>query len=179
MDGLDGVDPSQFEYTSCYCEENVWKLLNDHAPRLSASGKSEDDQQLSRWAACFISNPRKQVAVFRQKAGRGDVGAIVWDYHVVAIGPHPDPALKGSLYVYDFDSTLLFPCPIELYFALALPRDVVAERYQPMFRVVPRGLFLRHFSSDRSHMIKDDKYLSPPPAYDPILAGGLLRLCTN
>ncbi len=36
------------------------------------------------------------------------------------------------------------------------------------FRVVPAGEYLATFASDRSHMLKDGKWLKPPPNYPPI-----------
>ena len=52
------------EYTSCYCEENVWKLCQ----RLQ---EKEDLRHLHRASAVFISNPARSVPLWSQKAGRG------------------------------------------------------------------------------------------------------------
>lgn len=36
------------------------------------------------------------------------------------------------------------------------------------FRVIPADQYLASFASDRTHMIKDGKWLKPPPVYPPI-----------
>ncbi len=37
-----------------------------------------------------------------------------------------------------------------------------------MYRVIEASTFINHFASDRSHMLIDDKWSSPPPTYQPI-----------
>ena len=131
-------------YTSCYCEENVYKCCE------LIAGKC---QSLSRTYAVFITNPAKTVAVWEQKKGN----PVVWDYHVICV---------HNGYVYDLDTSLEpFPIRADAYFRqcfLSCP-----EQFSASFRVVPAAMFLAHFSSDRSHMKRDDgTWASPPPDYD-------------
>ena len=41
-----------------------------------------------------------------------------------------------------------------------------------MFRVIPAAEYLATFSSDRSHMLVDGVWMSPPPEYPPIATEG-------
>ena len=99
------------EYTSCYCEENVWKLCQ----RLQ---EKEVLQDLHRASAVFISNPARSVPLWSQKAGRGaekvpnhdfftlivmEYQMVVWDYHVILVYIGDDSTL-----IYDLDTTLPF-----------------------------------------------------------------------
>lgn len=63
--------------------------------------------------------------------------------------------LTGNLWHYDIRQVL---CPVA---------------FSRFFRVVHAPVFLHFFASDRRHM-KDPggSWLSPPPAYDPIVGGG-------
>ncbi|EGD77534.1 WDYHV domain-containing protein containing 1 [Salpingoeca rosetta] len=166
------VDREGLTYTRCYCEENVWKLLHDEAPRISAGDAYNACNAAAAvsWAACFISNPNKTVAVACQAASQDELGLVVWDYHVVAIGPDPQ---TGQPSVFDLDTTLPFPCPIEEYWHKAFLTDWLPPRLHPMFRVVKRDDFLAHFSSDRSHMLRDGDYIAAPPPYPPIQRNGV------
>ncbi|RDX52697.1 hypothetical protein OH76DRAFT_1399945 [Lentinus brumalis] len=75
---------------------------------------------------------------------------------------HSDPAPDGvdQAWVYDFDTTLPVPCPWREYIAGTFPYasdDALADRIDPqfrsLFRVIPAGIYLDYFASDRSHMI--------------------------
>ena len=151
-------------YTGCYCEENVYKFIEKYS------------DEFDEVYAVFISNPRQQCVIWcQQKSEEPDVRPVCWDYHVVAV------ARKSSeTYVFDFDTTLEFPCPLTLYasqsfkpIASAIPPGWVqfALLTGHYFRPVKGSDFLETFSSDRSHMIDKSSghFLSDPPNYDPIL----------
>ncbi|XP_042371503.1 protein N-terminal glutamine amidohydrolase [Plectropomus leopardus] len=98
-------------YTSCYCEENVWKLCE--------FVRTERTAPLEDLFVVFISNENRMVPLWRQKSGRGDQ-PVIWDYHVVLL--HVAPQSSSSV-VYDLDSELPFPCSLKLYTAAALRSD--------------------------------------------------------
>lgn len=147
-------------YTSCYCEENVWRLL----------GTGVVD--VSRSVVIFISNPRRTVAVHHQLASGPELAlddpwkdVCVWDYHVILAERRTD----DRWYVWDLDSKLEFPCPIGRYVSLAFregaPRALCAQ-----FRVVNASRYRDMFGSDRSHMIDatTGRYMADPPNTPPI-----------
>ena len=87
----------------------------------------------------------------------------------------PAPPAGGHLLVYDFDSTLPFPCPLPDYFRHTLGSE--AGPFPPglrrCFRVLPSCRYLDRFASDRSHMRQDGgggAWLQPPPPYPSIAA---------
>lgn len=61
----------------CFCffflncsEENVWKLCEQV--------KNKHPNELSKSYAVFVSNERRTVPLWRQKAGRGEDKLVVW-----------------------------------------------------------------------------------------------------
>jgi N-terminal glutamine amidase len=83
----------------CYCEENVWRLLERrrqlHPQRhssMSTSTSSSSSISTSRpeqhYYVVFISNENQTVAMLHQKAASNtsEEGFIVWDYHVILLG---------------------------------------------------------------------------------------------
>ncbi|XP_063307157.1 protein N-terminal glutamine amidohydrolase [Pelobates fuscus] len=140
-------------YTSCYCEENVWKLceyIRDHHPHI-----------LEEFSAVFISNLNKTIPIWEQKNGAVDE-PVVWDYHVVLLH-----ASRGQTCIYDLDSVLPFPCSCSMYIHKALRTDLEWNpQYQRRLRVIRADEFLRTFASDRSHMknARGD-WTKPPPNY--------------
>lgn len=145
--------PDGAVYTPCYCEENVWNLLS-----------GQDESELPSWNAVFVSNARRTVALWAQRAGdEAGGGVIVWDYHVFAVRDAGD----GAVEVHDLDTTVEpFPAPARLYAARALLP--APPRFERRYRVVPGEEFLRTFASDRSHMRTGDGWSAPPPPYPPI-----------
>jgi len=84
-------DRTHLTYTSCYCEENVWKLCEE-IERRSSKDKDKDDSSrtnedpLSRTYAVFISNPSKSVPIWCQRSSKNPRSVpVVWDYHVILI----------------------------------------------------------------------------------------------
>ncbi|KAE8282602.1 Protein N-terminal glutamine amidohydrolase [Larimichthys crocea] len=127
------------EYTSCYCEENVWKLCD--------SVRTDRTGPLDQLSVIFISNEKRTVPLWKQRSGHGDQ-PVIWDYHVILM----QVGLQSDSLVYDLDSELSFPVSL-----------------QRKLRVVPADSFLLHFASDRSHMMNPDgSWKMPPPLYPPI-----------
>jgi hypothetical protein len=54
-------------------EENVWKLCEQV--------KKQNPNELSKCYAVFVSNERRTVPLWRQKAGRGEDKLVVWVSH--------------------------------------------------------------------------------------------------
>eukprot|EP00276_Gloeochaete_wittrockiana_P010353 CAMPEP_0184652294 /NCGR_PEP_ID=MMETSP0308-20130426/9993_1 /TAXON_ID=38269 /ORGANISM="Gloeochaete witrockiana, Strain SAG 46.84" /LENGTH=190 /DNA_ID=CAMNT_0027087093 /DNA_START=148 /DNA_END=720 /DNA_ORIENTATION=- len=148
---------SECTYTASFCEENVWHLCRWRF------GESD----LKNLYVIFISNYQKAVPVWVQRAS-SPKKPVFWDYHVIAVHEQrPNESL-----VYDLDTRLDFPVSFETYVTVAIRPDVPYDR---QFRVVPALEYLAHFSSDRSHMMKDGKWLSPPPPSPCIVVPG----CTS
>nr|CAH8825751.1 unnamed protein product [Trichobilharzia regenti] len=106
----------------------------------------------------------KSVGLFAQVKGDPQVDRlIVWDYHVFLIHE-----LSSKYMVYDFDSVLPFPCSFTHYFTHGLRwNSCLPEKLHRYYRVIPHVDYLNYFSSDRSHMQREDgSWLSPPPPYD-------------
>ncbi|XP_072226272.1 protein N-terminal glutamine amidohydrolase [Leuresthes tenuis] len=144
-------------YTSCYCEENVWKLCEYF--------RTERTAPLEQLFVVFISNDKRMVPLWKQKSGRGDQ-PVIWDYHVILI----QVGLQSDSLVYDLDSELSFPCSLQLYAAQAFRSDRnIKPEYHRKLRMVPADSFLLNFASDRSHMKNSDgTWKMPPPLYPPI-----------
>ncbi|XP_058687207.1 protein N-terminal glutamine amidohydrolase isoform X2 [Poecile atricapillus] len=146
-------------YTSCYCEENVWKLC-DYI-------RSQDRHPLEEFYAVFISNDRRMIPLWKQKSGHGDE-PVVWDYHVILL--HVTSGEQN--FIYDLDTVLPFPCPFDVYSVEAFRLD---DSLRPEFhRMIRADLYLKTFASDRSHMKDaDGKWQKPPPPYPCIETAGL------
>jgi len=146
-----------FEYAACYCEENVYRLL----------GRPEFEG-MRRWAL-IVSNEARRVAVYRQRAGQGSEGRVVWDYHVLAIAE----SRKGFFAAFDLDTLLRFPCEACEYFRESFRFDLAdgltSSAYRAMearFRLVSAEDYLENLGSDRSHMrAPDGSWLAPPPPW--------------
>ena len=105
----------------------------------------------------FISNKSRCVAIQHQRAG----GLVHWNYHVVLL-------LEDSGWkIADLDTLLPSPCPVETYLAESFP-----PTEEPVFCVVEADQYVRHFASDRRHMIdQGGLYLKPPPVWETIGTG--------
>ncbi|XP_008222115.1 PREDICTED: protein N-terminal glutamine amidohydrolase [Prunus mume] len=159
-------DVSQFQHTPFYCEENVYLLCKELGTKGIADAQSSD------LFVVFISNEKKQIPLWHQKASSRADGIVLWDYHVICIqrkgrGDSPSPHL-----VWDLDSSLPFPCPLARYVSETIRPDFQTfSEFQRYFRIVHAPMFLRCFASDRRHM-KDSvgNWLHQPPLYQPIVA---------
>mmetsp|Transcript_12373 Transcript_12373/g.34754 ORF Transcript_12373/g.34754 Transcript_12373/m.34754 type:complete len:238 (+) Transcript_12373:766-1479(+) len=148
------------EYTACYCEENVFKLLQ----KLSSSTADGDPGELY---AVFLSNRERQVEIWCQQIGRPPHGHVMWDYHVILLQCKTS-AGRRSCNVWDLDSTLPFPAALSLYHNCALRPPKYSER---LYRVVPSAEMLRNFASDRSHMLDArGVFMQAPPNYPPLVS---------
>uniref|UniRef100_A0A3Q0RGC5 Protein N-terminal glutamine amidohydrolase n=1 Tax=Amphilophus citrinellus TaxID=61819 RepID=A0A3Q0RGC5_AMPCI len=162
MQGRERIVPIREDcvYTSCYCEENIWKLCDYVRTWRTAP--------LEHLLVVFISNEKRMVPLWKQKSGRGDL-PVIWDYHVILLH-----AGQSDPMVYDLDSELSFPCSLKLYAAQAFRSDSdIRPEYHRKLRVVPADSFLLNFASDRSHMRNTDgSWKMPPPLYPPICTAG-------
>ncbi|EJW80361.1 hypothetical protein WUBG_08733 [Wuchereria bancrofti] len=173
------------DYTPMYCEENIWKLCK----KVSASL-----DELNYCSAVFISNKNRMVPLWKQRAiAAAGRDYVIWDYHVILLY-----SKLGLVFVYDFDTTLTFPCDAQTYwtetFRPELNLDanyhrhvsflVIREVHQIKgwkywcFRVISGSHYLQYFSSDRSHMLETNgnhKALPPPwpLIYDPGIGNNL------
>ncbi|KAF7304659.1 Nt-Gln-amidase domain-containing protein [Mycena kentingensis (nom. inval.)] len=136
-------------YTPCYCEENIWML---------AEVFSRQEPQRRTWAV-FISNARRTVALWEQKLRER---VVIWDYHVVLMLEDVD----GSWWIYDLDTRLPLPCPLDRYMRETFRNSDVPPEFHSRFRVIPSKQYLDYFASDRSHMLRDNgEYAERPPEY--------------
>lgn len=150
-------------YTPCFCEENAYKLC-EHLLVQSAD-----------LCVAFISNPRRQIPVWQQRASSHPSGFVLWDYHVLVLQRTASDCL-----VWDLDTTLPFPCSLSLYADAALQ---IGLPFRPEFcrfwRIISANEYLSNFASDRSHMqLKDGSWQATPPTYPCIVAadGNTMRL---
>jgi hypothetical protein len=125
-------------YTLLFCEENIWHLARD----MVDAGAHPSTLQV-----IFISNSNRQVVLFKQRSA-GEGGYVVWDYHVVlrrrdATGDR----------IYDFDSTLPFPCDTHQYLTTTFGNQIaILKGLRASLRLICATAYLHHFTSDRSHM---------------------------
>jgi protein N-terminal glutamine amidohydrolase len=127
---------SDYLYTKLFCEENIWQLAKSLI-------KSDIDEK--KIHVMFITNHNKHIAIYNQLATEPNQ-AVIWDYHVILI-----LKIKQSVCVFDFDSRLDFPTPINNYFQHSLPDNIKTE-YHSQFRMIAADNYLQNFYSDRSHM---------------------------
>ena len=158
---MDPVLPAREEcvYTSCYCEENVWKLCE--------FVKQNNTNELSNSFAVFISNKGKAIPIWKQKACQSPGSPVIWDYHVIFVHKH---TVKKTT-VYDLDTELPFPCTFHTYRDEALQSEENMKKdFWRYFRVIPAESFLNKFASNREHMLDKNRgvYLAEPPNYPPI-----------
>ncbi len=143
-------------YCPFYCEENVWQLCAH--PRAAAAAERR---------VLFISNPRRQVAMWGQRAAKDPSVPIAWDYHVVLLLRDAG----GPWQVWDLDAVDPGPRPATAWLRASFDRvGLLPPRYEPRFRVVPCADYRRHFRSDRRHMRRPDgSARQPPPPWPEIL----------
>ncbi|XP_013647898.1 protein N-terminal glutamine amidohydrolase [Brassica napus] len=161
---LPAMDATRFQQTPYYCEENVYLLCKT----LCESGVA--DETGSDLFVVFISNERKQVPLWHQKASTRADGIVLWDYHVICVQRKKES--DSEPLVWDLDSTLPFPSPLASYVTETIqPSFQLFAEYKRFFRVVHAPLFFKHFASDRRHMKgPDGSWIAQPPPYQPIVA---------
>jgi len=148
-----------------YCEENVWRLA--YRKMKGAEANKDRHPQHRDYYVAFISNERKNVPMFYQRASSDKDKPCIWDYHVILIAVDK----KGNankLLVYDVDSTLSpYPMALDQYLSYSFSDELSATAFAPLFRVIPAALYLQYFESDRSHMYNahTSSWSAPPPPY--------------
>ncbi|XP_018494381.1 protein N-terminal glutamine amidohydrolase [Galendromus occidentalis] len=153
---------SDLIYTSCYCEENVYKLCE--------YVKNNEPELLSSCFVTFISNKYQSIPLWRQTAGdKNNDGFVVWDYHVILVYYHE--SCQGKSYVYDLDSTMDFPADLEEYVWKTFKPDVPLKHcYVRHLRCLGGRDYLATFASNRQRMKRPDgSWIKPPPSYPPIM----------
>ncbi|CAK8570907.1 unnamed protein product [Lathyrus sativus] len=157
------IDVSHFHHTPFYCEENVYLLCK----KLCNDGISNSEG--SDLFVLFISNEKKQIPLWNQKASNRADGAVLWDYHVICI--QINQAGDKPL-VWDLDSKLPFPSPLASYVSETIrPSFQLFSDYDRLFRIVHAPIFLSCFASDRRHMKgSDGHWIEEPPTHEPIVA---------
>lgn len=148
-------------YWPYYCEENVWHLCAD--PELAAAERR----------VLFISNRRRRVAMWGQRASEDPSQPIAWDYHVVLLlrRSGADGGQPGAGWaVWDLDAREPGPIPAARWLDLSFARiGLLPPIYSPHFRLVDAADYRRHLRSDRRHMLGDDGVLKQPaPPWPPI-----------
>ncbi|XP_027367120.1 protein N-terminal glutamine amidohydrolase [Abrus precatorius] len=157
------MDASHFHHTPFYCEENVYLLCKKLSNDGIANAEGTD------LFVVFISNEKKQIPLWNQKASNRADGVILWDYHVICIQINQG---GDSPLVWDLDSSLTFPSPLAAYVSETIrPSFQLFSDYNRLFRVVHAPVFLRSFASDRRHMKDSDgNWVQEPPPHEPIAA---------
>eukprot|EP01116_Phalansterium_solitarium_P005365 TRINITY_DN1692_c0_g2_i2.p1 TRINITY_DN1692_c0_g2~~TRINITY_DN1692_c0_g2_i2.p1 ORF type:complete len:195 (-),score=19.04 TRINITY_DN1692_c0_g2_i2:77-661(-) len=150
----------KYPYQYCYCEENIYKLIEVFREEECADRDLADDYVV------FISNPNKTVPFYKFDGTR-----IVWDYHVILIRKHTSRPTQ----VFDFDAQgLPFPCPFAVYATVTLnPKEQLSKKFLRYFRVLTATEYLATLSSDRSHMLRGGTYAQPPPDWPLIQRPGI------
>ncbi len=106
------------QYTPCFCEENVHKLIT----QIQQSNLVSDKERLF---VIFISSSSKSTPIWCQQSCSDPDGCVCWDYHVVLCLKRYDngntatetaqlPLTEEDL-IFDLDSTLQFPMPLSDY----------------------------------------------------------------
>ena len=75
---------SKATYTSCYCEENIYKLAEEFEKSLKSLSNENNFLQIQGYAI-FVTNEEKQTFIKQQKIGTRWENMVVWDYHVIFI----------------------------------------------------------------------------------------------
>jgi hypothetical protein len=129
---------ADYLYTPLFCEENIWQLARQFV---------EGGVAAATLQVIFISNPQRQVVLFKQRNG-AELGHVVWDYHVVL--RHRDG--EGDR-IYDLDSLLPLPCDTRDYLGATFGlQQELQQPYRALLRLVSAADYLQNFYSDREHM---------------------------
>jgi hypothetical protein len=124
-------------YTKCFCEENVYHLIKFLS----------DVPTIENTFAVFISNPTRTIPIWCQKSSL-DEQPVIWDYHVVCL------AKSSDWLIFDFDTTLSNPISFKEYINQAIrPHVSLPSQLSRSYRIVAGADYIKHFASDRSHMV--------------------------
>lgn len=153
MAGLQ-VSRDECEYTSCFCEENCYKLVERLLLRCSQH----------QVYVVLVTSRGKATPVWCQRSVKeGDY--VLWDYHVLV--------LHCGGEIFDLDSRLEFPSPALAYIDKSFkPTASLPHEHEQLFRLIPGREYLSKFSSDRSHMkhLEADKFPAWPSICGPSAA---------
>ncbi len=140
-------DKTSLSYTRLFCEENIWKLV-EHMNQAS-----EQPDGYRPVEVLFLINPQKTVALYQQTAAPPG-HPVIWDYHVILSARAFSGSDDHSLFIFDFDSRLPFPCLMQDYFEATF-RDwsLFPEALRPFIRAINADDYINRFDSDRSHML--------------------------
>jgi hypothetical protein len=141
-------------YAPFYCEENVWWLAE-------AAVRAGRDAEV-----VLVSNARRTVLVWSQRAASSAEKPVSWDYHVVL-------AVEGEhgLDVIDPDCTRGPVLPATSWLDVSFDARVPIA-LAPRFRSIGAAAYVAGFSSDRRHMrTPEGGFHAPPPPW-PIIGGG-------
>jgi len=131
------LDKKQLHYTSLFCEENIWKLIES----------SLSSNILIPIDVIFILNEYSSIALFEQNKSISDQ-AVIWDYHVVL-----SAQIDNQLKILDFDSRCDFPCDINTYFNKTFVNySTLENRYKPLIKAISADYYYQNFTSNRQHM---------------------------
>ena len=146
-------------YTSCFCEENVWKLCER---------TRKENFNLDDFYVIFLSNQHKQFPIWNAKSAESTDAAVIWDYHVIYLWINKLD--KNKSLIFDLDSRLSFGSLINEYIVKSFRPDMVLkDEYKHNFRVLSAKEYLDKFYSDRKHMYQNKKWLAKPPKYKCIM----------
>ncbi|KAK4048787.1 hypothetical protein OIV83_004553 [Microbotryomycetes sp. JL201] len=178
-------DTEYAPYTRCYCEENVYALLNLLVNPISLRQECSDTAERvtkddERHYAVFVSNNDHACVLFQQSAstrGPQQLNAVIWDYHVFAVSVlmppssstamraeteavterHATSSHRATVIVRDADSLLENPTALTRYVNESFRPDLFEQGFLPrnLERIVPATAFLDNFASDRSHMLAE------------------------
>ncbi len=143
-------------YWPRFCEENVWHLAG-----------GEQFRARDAWVA-VVTNPRRAVAMWFQRASELPGQPLLWDYHVIMFAR----TARGMVEVWDLDTLLGLPVPAEHYLAASFEAVETPDELRPRFRFMTASEYRDGFSSDRRHMKDEDGgWLAPPPPWAAIGRG--------
>lgn len=135
-----------FDYTACYCEENIWRLC----------ARSEVRGRVQK--VVWISSLAGFCPLWHQRASTTPDQPVWWDYHVILL------VLTDRWRVWDLDTRLSLPKAAGEYLLSTFDNT---GQFEPLFRVMDADYYLRCFSSDRSHMQDENaRWLASPPQWD-------------
>lgn len=141
---------TDYLYTPLFCEENIWQLI-----RVLSSG----DIEINNLWCLFITNPGHKVPLLNQQAAALNQ-PVIWDYHVILLAD-----INHQSVIFDFDSRLGFVTSLDEYLknTFIFFNKELHEELIPYIRKIPAQSYLKHFYSDRSHMINQISASEYPP----------------
>lgn len=142
---MPNLKTTDYLYQPFYCEENIWQLCQR--------------EEFHNSYAVIISCLDECFPMLQQKSSPSPDEAICWDYHVIMI-----TQINSQPFVLDFDSTLGFCTPLEIYLQFSFYEESrVKPSFIPLFRLMNASEYSRLLKTDRSHMKKSGHWTAPPP----------------